>query len=111
MEGFAGNSRPRRRLLPGSGCKTRSLQLPFDGIRPPLSEGKRAAGSPSLAARFFRPERFRANRIPVCVKKTRQNKNLQLRATEALQTQKVARVPRCLASACATRHGEKRPTT
>jgi serine protease Do len=37
--GFAGISRPRRRLLRGAGPKLAPFWLPFDGIRPPPSEG------------------------------------------------------------------------
>ena len=53
MEGVAGISRPRRRLLPGSGSKARSLWLPSGGIRPLRRKGLRAVRSPSFTARFF----------------------------------------------------------
>ena len=53
LEGVAGISRPRRRRFPGGGPFARSHLVPFDGIRPPPSEGLRAVRSPSFTARFF----------------------------------------------------------
>ena len=53
MEGFAGIRRPRRRLLPGSGSKARSLWLPSGGIRPPPSEGSKGGEVPQLHRPLF----------------------------------------------------------
>jgi hypothetical protein len=53
MEGVAGISRPRRRLSPGGGSKTRSLSyLPVE-YAPLRRKGLRAVKSPSFTARFF----------------------------------------------------------
>src|SRR3954466_13529629 len=57
MEGFAGIRRPRRRLLPGSGSRTRSLWLPSSGIRPPPSEGPKGGEVPQLHRPLFSLDR------------------------------------------------------
>jgi len=54
MEGVAGISRPRRRLLPGSGPKARSPRLPSGGYRPPPSEGSKGGEVPQLHRPLFR---------------------------------------------------------
>src|SRR5205823_11681779 len=53
VEGFAGISRPRRRLLPGGGSKARSLRVPSDGIRPPPSEGPKGGEVPQPRRPLF----------------------------------------------------------